>query len=187
MDNPSYLALEALLIRYQNLFLHKPESIPYAEFDAAWPSECIIKSGDHNHSYYWKPVNRSASAIFTELESALEINFHEDIKIFYGSFWSNGICVERHDINFSLIQLWNQEDESQLKENLLGHLFAKIKSKLPLSYFIGCTFGDEIICLDHHTGNIVLEKPGFQAHKVLSEDLASFLISLQPTDDTYNI
>ena len=69
---------------------------------------------------------------------------------------------------------------------MLGHIFAKLKSKLPVTYFIGCTFGDEVICLDHETGNIVLEKPGFKAHKVLSKNLASFLISLQPTIDKYN-
>ena len=185
MDD-TYLALDALLTRYTNLFTETVEALPYVEFDSAWPSECVVKKACLENSYYWKPKKRADKLIFSELEDALEFKFHKDVLAFYGSFWSNGICVERDDINFSLIQSWNDEDEKQLKENMLGHIFAKLKSKLPVTYFIGCPFGDEVICLDHETGNIVLEKPGFKAHKVLSKDLASFLISLQPTIDKYN-
>lgn len=185
MDD-TFLALEALLTRYTNLFAETNEALPYVEFDSAWPSECVVTKGIQPNSYFWKPKTREDNAFFSELETALEFKFHKAITTFYGSFWSNGICVERDDINFCLIQNWNEEDEKQLKENILGHVFAKLKSKLPVTYFIGCTFGDEVICLDHESGNIILERPGFKAHKVLSNDLASFLISLQPTTDRYN-
>lgn len=187
MTDQTFLALDALLTRFQNLFSESRPKFPYVEFDSPWLSECIIENGDKLGSYYWQPVKRENNNLLIELESALEFNFHKDIHTFYGSYWSNGICVERDDINFNLIQIWNEEDEIQLKENLLGHIFAKIKSKLPISYFIGCTFGDEIICLDHESGKIVLEKPGYKAHKILANDLATFLISLQPNTDRYNI
>lgn len=186
MDD-TFLALDALLTRYTNLFSESKEAKPYVEFESSWPSECVIKKGDSTHSYYWKPLKRKDTFSFSDIEKALEFEFHKDINMFYGSFWSNGICVERDDINFSLIQNWNEDDEKLLKENMLGHVFAKLKSKLPVTYFIGCTFGDEVICLDHESGNIVLEKPGYKAHKVLSNDLPSFLITLQPTTDRYNL
>lgn len=182
-----FLALDALLTRYLNLYKETDKSLPYVEFDEAWASPCIVESASKSGAYYWKPVARQEQAALSDLEKALEIDFHPDIKTFYGSFWSNGICVDATDINFNLIQSWNPEDETRLKENLLGHAFAKIKSRLPLSFFIGCTNGNEIICLEQDSGQIVLERPGFKAHQVLADNLESFLISLQPTTDVYNL
>tara|TARA_R110001592_G_scaffold356571_1_gene658759 strand:+ start:14289 stop:14852 length:564 start_codon:yes stop_codon:yes gene_type:complete len=183
----SFLALEAFLTRYVNLYSEESKSLPFVEFETAWPSDCVVEIGSKPGAYYWKPLKRDIHKTFTDIENALEFSFHEDIKVFFGSFWSNGICVEREDINFSLIQTWNDEDEKQLTENMLGHVFAKLKAKLPVTYFIGCTYGDEIVCLDHNSGQIVLEKPGRPSHKVLSNNLESFLISLQPTMDKYTI
>ena len=189
MMNACFLALEALFIRYTNLYKEQPNSLPYVEFDSPWPSPCSVltdtNSTNETTVTYWKPVSRKQFDLFNDLEKALEITFHEDIKTFYGSFWSNGICVERNDINFNLIQIWNEEDQEQLKENILGHAFAKIKAKLPLTFFIGCTFGDEVVSLDQESGQIVLEKPGRKAHKVLAPSLESFLLTLTPTSDTY--
>lgn len=178
-------ALDALLIRYTNQFSDDTPPLPLVEFDSDWPSECVIESGNAPGHYYWKPVVRTKPISFSDLEKAVEFQFRSELSEFYGSFWSNGICVERQDINFSLIQLWNEEDEAQLKENILGHLFAKLKAKLPITYFIGCTFGDEVICLDHESGQVVLEKPGYKAHKVLAASLASFLLELDPMKEAY--
>lgn len=181
------LALDALLTRYTNQFSENTPPLPSVKFDKVWPSECVIEAGKSTGLYYWKPLTRTHGFSFSDMEKAVELTFHPDISDFYGSFWSNGICVERHDINFSLIQLWNEEDEAQLKENMLGHIFAKIKSKLPVTFFIGCTYGDEIICLDNLTGEIVLERPGYKAHKTLAKDLASFLVELDPMKDEYTL
>lgn len=184
MNNTS-LALEALLTRYLNLFSDTEHKLPLVTFEKPWASPCIAQETDTPGSYYWKPVKREQPISFAELEHALEMTFHPDISAFYGTFWSNGICVERHDLNFNLIQIWNDEDENFLKENILGHAFAKIKGKLPLSFFIGCTNNNQIICLEQESGHIVLEKPGYAAHKVLAESLDQFLIDLTPTTDNY--
>ena len=192
--NAIYLALDALFTRYLNLVKEDTNHLPCVEFNPPWPSPCDVKlnQADKNeekekeNTRYWKPSNREHFELFDELEKALELIFRDDVKQFYGSFWSNGICVERDDINFSLIQIWNEEDQEKLKENMLGHAFAKLKSKQALSYFIGCTFGDDIVCIDHESGEVVLEKPGRKAHKVLSPSLETFLLSLNPTLDEYN-
>jgi len=192
--NPIYLALDALFTRYLNLVKEESNNLPSVKFDPPWPSPCHVKQEEHiesksdkeNSLSYWKPTSRVNHELFDDLEKALELSFRDDFKQFYGSFWSNGICVEREDINFSLIQIWNEEDQEKLKENILGHAFAKLKSKQALSYFIGCTFGDEVICIDHETGEVVLEKPGRKAHKVLAPSLEIFLLSLNPTLDEYN-
>jgi len=189
--NTIFLALESLLTRYLNLHKAERDSLPTAQFEEPWPSPCVISTLESDEApgssniQLWRPVKREADNIFADLEKALERPFHTDIRQFYGSFWSNGICVERDDINFSLIQVWNEEDQEQLKENLLGHAFARIKGRLPLTFFIGCTGGNDMLCLDNDSGQVVLEKPGRKAHKVLSPTLETFLLSLQPTLDTY--
>lgn len=191
--NETFLALEALFTRYINLFKIEKNSLPAVQFDPPWASPCLVNinnnSGektDQHSPQYWRPLERKDQHIFDDLEKALEMTFRDDLKQFYGSFWSNGICVEREDINFSLIQVWNEEDQEQLKENMLGHTFAKLKSRLPLSYFIGCTHGENVICLEHESGAVVLEKPGQKAHKTLAPSIEEFLLSLDPTLDNYN-
>jgi SecY interacting protein Syd len=188
--NGTALALEALFTRYINLFKIEKNSLPSVEFDPPWPSPCslnINKNIEQDSIQLWRPVERKNYQIFDDLEKALEVNFRDDLKQFYGSFWSNGICVEREDINFSLIQIWNEEDQEQLKENMLGHAFAKLKSRLPLSYFIGCTHGNDVICIEHESGEVVLEKPGRKAHNTLAPSIEEFLLSLNPTLDNYNL
>jgi SecY interacting protein Syd len=194
--NAIYLALDALFTRYLNMVKEETNDLPSVNFEPPWPSPCNVTNDEHlecekndedqSDLSYWKPTSRINLDIFDELEKALELSFRDDFKQFYGSFWSNGICVEREDINFSLIQIWNEEDQEKLKENILGHAFAKLKSKQPLTYFIGCTFGDDVICIDHESGAIILEKPGRKTHKVLAPSLEVFLLSLSPTLDEYN-
>lgn len=182
--NKVHLALESLLIRHTNLFKElNDHNAAVAHFSPHWPSPCIIEK--ENDTYFWKAKPKNQVNIFNDIESALEATFHEDFKYFYSSFWANGICVEREDINFKLIQTWNEEDQEQLKENILGHCFAKIKAKLPITLFIGCTYGDEVISIENDTGHIVLEKPGRMPHKKLSTSLENFLVSLNPTADEY--
>ena len=187
--NAIYLALDALFTRYLNLVKAETNTLPSVTFDPPWPSPCDVTLESDKapgNLIYWKPVSHRNTDLFNDLEDALELTFRDEFKQFYGSFWSNGICVERDDINFSLIQIWNEEDREKLKENILGHCFAKLKAKQPLSYFIGCTFGDDIICVDHTTGEVILEKPGRKAHKILAPSLEAFLLSLQPTLDEYD-
>ena len=192
--NQIHLALDALLTRYVNLVNTEYNRPPSVEFDPPWPSPCIapndteLNASTNNKTIVlWRPTKRQDPKIFNDIEGALEFTFRDDFKEFFGSFWSNGICVERDDINFSLIQIWNEEDQEKLKENILGHSFAKLKNRQPLSYFIGCTFGDDIVCIEHESGEIVLEKPGRKAHKTLSNSLEEFLLSLNPTLDKYDL
>lgn len=182
--NSVFLALDALLTRYINLHQSERGSLPVVSFAQLGASDCIIsREQDDAH---WRPVERGDSNLFTDIEAALDCQFHEDIKYFYGSFWSNGLCVERDDINFNLIQVWNSDDEERLKQNILGHAFAKVKGRLPLSFFIGCSNGNDIICVENDSAQVVLEKPGRKAHKILAPSLETFLLSLQPTLDEYS-
>lgn len=183
-----FLALDALFTRYINLHQMENQRLPSVSFDPPWPSLCTEIEGneDGDTVLFWRPIERKASGLFENLESALELRFHPDVEAFYGAFWANGLSVVVGDLHFDLIQIWNQEDEEKLKQNLLGHAFAKRKNRLPMSWFIGATAGNDVICVDQESGQVVLEKPGYKAHEVLAENLESFLITLNPTIDDYN-
>ncbi|WP_250657626.1 SecY-interacting protein [Alkalimarinus coralli] len=184
---PSIKAIESLLDRFIALSLKIDLSLPKVEWDKNWTSECIVDPTPDNHGLVqWKPAVRGESRIFSALEGALETTFHPDINRYYGHYWSDGIVVSHETGEMSLIQIWNSQDEEMLKQNLLGHAFAKKKNRLPLTLFIGCTQDDQIIAIDNASGNIVLEKPGFAAHQTIATDLEAFLGSVTPTLKAYN-
>ncbi len=185
---PATLALDAFLTRYLNRVKDANGHLPTVEFDPPWPSPCteLADNASDDIVRNWRPVERHDYDLFSSLEKALELDFHPDIKSFYGSYWSNGVCAIHQSLHFNLIQIWNEEDETNLKENMLGHAFAKIKARLPLTFFIGCTDGNDIISLDQDSGAIVLEKPGYRAHQTLAPSLENFLLDLEPSLDTYS-
>lgn len=178
------LALDALLTRHRNLYSGKNvHGLPIIELESPWPSPCVV----HNEGsdYFWQHTDKKNKDLFLDLEKALELNFHQDIKSFYTAFWSNGIQVEHSLIDFALIQTWNEEDQEHLKENILGHCFAKMKARLPLTIFIGSTESNEVVVVDNNTGEVLLERPGRKAHKILSSSLECFLLELTPTLKAY--
>lgn len=183
--NSIFTALDALFTRYVNLTKLEHNHLPISAFDPHWPSPCDIHDNTSDSIHYWKPTPRQNDEVFSDLETAFEFQFPDSIKWYYGSFWSNGICVVHNDFSFNMIQIWNEEDEVQLKENMLGHVFAKIKNKQPITFFIGCTDGNDVVALDQKTGKIVVEKPGFKAHSIIAESLDSLLLNVDPTLDEY--
>lgn len=180
-------ALEALFHRFIELSHKLDLSLPKVEFDENWRSKCIVDNKpNENGLVQWQPVVRASNNIFTEMEDALGVNFHPDIISFYSHFWSDGIVVSHDSGEMSLIQIWNAQDEEMLKQNLLGHAFAKQKNRLPLTLFIGCTHNDDIIAIDNNTGHVVLERAGFAAHDTIANSMSDFLNRLTPTLKPYN-
>jgi SecY interacting protein Syd len=195
--NKSALALDSLLTRYENLYKDTNKlGLPSLCLEEPWPSPCIIETTaetvddlttkTNEQTHFWQHTVKNMDNIFVDLERALELDFHPDIHTFYATFWSNGIRVEHSDVDFALIQTWNEEDQENLKENILGHCFAKMKARLPLTVFIGCTDSNEIISIENESGSIVLERPGRKAHKILAQNLESFLLELNPTTEPYD-
>ncbi len=183
--NNATLALDALLRRHENLFKSKNKlGLPNFELDEPWPSACIEHQDEHN--YYWRHKSRDPVNIFLDIEKAIEIPFHPDLHTYYSSFWSNGICVEHCEVEFSLIQIWNEDDQERLKENILGHCFAKLKARQALTLFIGCADNNEILSIENETGKVIIERPGQKGSKLVAEDLESFLISASPITRPYS-
>ncbi len=183
---PVHDALETLFNRFIARSKKFNNSLPYIEWDETWSSACITTLPDEQGKVQWQPTPRTDDAIFSAIEKALNVKFHDDLIAFYSSFWSDGIICAHETGEISLIQIWNQDDEEMLKENLLGHAFAKIKNRLPLTLFVGCTNDDQVVCVDNTSGKVVLEKPGFAANKELADSLSQFLNDLTPTLKPYN-
>ena len=181
--SPVFLALDALVNRFVNAYKLSQNTLPPVDFDVPGDSPCVDLPENEGHAtpLFWRPVERGETDLFAGLEKGLEREIPQDLSTYYGAFWSNMVRVRFQDGDeFELIQLWNEDDEERLKENMLGHVFAKRKNRLDENFFIACNDNNEVACMDLKSGSIVLEKPGFAPHRILAPNLESFLLSLEP-------
>jgi SecY interacting protein Syd len=155
-------------------------------FDAQWRSPCEVgapfKSADGVELIEWRPLRRSFADDFAGLERALEVPIHDDIKAYYGGFWSGGLEATAAEGHVSLILLWNPTDAERLLENLIGHALAKRRARAPLTVFFACTEPDSelFLSIDNATGEVVLEAPGAKPLRTVAPSLTVFLRGLVP-------
>ncbi len=178
-------ALSTLHKRYLALFQETEAQLPCVPYDPEWLSPCLTGGRLAHNEVAWQPVIRTNLHDFSGMESALGWTFHEDSKAFYSAYWSDGICGRLQGTELKLIQVWNEEDLEMLKENLLGHCFAKQKNRQPRSLFIGCSIDDDIIAIDNDSGAVTLEQPGFAPSQILADDLVQFLDEFEPNTRPY--
>lgn len=133
----------------------------------------------------WLPCQHNNSQLFTGIEKGLGITLHGDLKRYFGTFWSEGICCQSSHGPVQLIQVWNETDLEMLRENLLGHAFMKMKRKQPLTFFFGIAEGDNILTLEQDSGRVFMEIPGRKPHVFLAENLTEYLNSLEVTLQPY--
>jgi len=71
-----------------------------------------------------------------------------------------------------------------LIENLIGHLMAKQKAKLPFTLFFATTDPDSefFLSIENSTGKILLEEPGQPPIKEVDPDLLTFLKRVSPVN-----
>ena len=148
--------------------------------DPEWRSSCIFETlGDQSH---WRPAEQTTPLSFEGLANAAEIPIHPDIQHFYGSFWAGSLQGKTDEGPLSLIQLWNEEDFERLIENLVGHLFMKMRSKQPFTVFFATTeeHSELFLSIDNATGKVLLEEPGKPPLREVETDIATFLNRLEP-------
>lgn len=170
---------------------HYLKAYPVLEepFDPEWRSPCEVGEPYMDDSgiqrIRWEPLARRselASADFAPLERALECPIHQDVKDYYGAFWSGGLEAEAPDGHVSLILLWNEADLSRLIENLIGHALAKQRAKSPFTVFFACTEEDSelFLSIDNQSGAVLLERPGYKPLREVAPSLPRFLEELVP-------
>lgn len=149
-------------------------------FDEEWRSPCEVRQ--EQTSTYWRPALQSKPLDFAGLANAAEQPIHPDIQSYYNLYWAGTLPGKTVEGELSLIQMWNEEDFTRLLENLVGHLFYKIRAKAPFTVFFANTEEDSefFLSVDNDTGVVLLEEPGRPPIKELAPDLATFLNRIEP-------
>ncbi|MBL4680357.1 MAG: SecY-interacting protein Syd [Pseudomonadales bacterium] len=154
--------------------------------DEEWPSACILNEQVNalDKISRWRPTPQTSPVNFDGLANALGDNIHPDVIEYFSSFWSGSLQAKTKEGPLSLIQLWNNEDFDRLIENLIGHLFAKQRAKLPFTIFFATTDPDSelFLSIENSTGKILLEEPGRPPIKEIDTDLVCFLKRVTPVN-----
>lgn len=174
---------EKYISHYQQV--HK--CLPFIEKDEDWPSPC--EQGIKNEKttditeVNWQPVaiDKDEELSFENVESALELTLHKDIKSYFTSLYSESLDALCDEGGLSLLFAWNKKDFERLQENLIGHILMKRRLKQQETIFFAVTDEEDIIIsLDNATGEIWVERVGCKPHKKLSNSLAQFISQLTP-------
>jgi len=185
--------LQALIKNYVQKHKDTHNNLPSVPFDEKWLSPCEQGDVDGEISY-WQPTliadlakNNAVTEIdveqlnFDNVESALGLSLHPDIKSYFTYIFSADIEVECQEGPLSLLFAWNVEDFKRLQENIIGHILMKQRLKQAETIFFAVTDEEDmIISLDNTTGEVWVEQVGCKAHKKLSNSLAEFIEQLTP-------
>jgi len=161
-------------------------NLPQVTHDETWSSLCEAANPIDGQLIDWIITSQTMPYDFSAVESALEITFHNDIKAFYGSFYSGSLFAtfkddKENDIQCELLQVWNDEDIERLSTNIVGHILMQKKLKQSHTVFIGCLVNsDKMLCIDNETGAVVTEIPGNKDRTELAPSLSVFLGQLMP-------
>lgn len=164
--------------------------LPIVERDEEWLSPCELDLHDTTH-HYWQgvamkneqvPKDTEEMLSFANVESALNIELHPDIKIYFTTMFSGDIEAKCDEGELSLLFAWNKEDFERLQENIIGHILMKQRLKQEETIFFAVTNEEDmIISLDNNTGEVWVERVGCKPHKKISDSLVEFIRQLTPS------
>jgi len=174
---------------YSQQHIEQLGHLPTMEHDEEWQSLC--EAGKHDADlHYWQPVAMENEKLvdgeegilsFTNVESALELAIHPDIKTYFTTIFSGDIEAVCSEGQLSLLFAWNMEDFARLQENIIGHILMKQRLKQAETIFFAVTDEEDIIIsIDNSNGEVWVERVGCKPHKKLSDSLVSFLSQLTP-------
>lgn len=163
--------------------------LPIIEQDELWPSPCEKGAHDDSHNY-WQPVavnneqqgdGSLEKLSFANVESALELEIHQDVKTYFTTIFSSDIEAKCDEGKLSLLFAWNREDFDRLQENIIGHILMKQRLKQSETVFFAVTDEEDmIISIDNANGEVWVERVGCKPHKKLSDSLVAFIAQLTP-------
>jgi SecY interacting protein Syd len=161
---------------YENKHAHLPE----VAFEPEWISPCQ-QSKVNEQTITWQPVPITQQLHFSDVENALELTLHADIKTYFTSIYSESIPAQCSEGKLALLFAWNENDFFRLQENIIGHVLMKQKLKQTITLFFAVTEDDEyMLSMNNETGAIGVERVGCEQHKIIAQSLAEFLTMLSP-------
>jgi SecY interacting protein Syd len=159
-------------------YQHNHQQLPSIEFDEQWSSPCQV--GDiSNDKVQWQPTVCIDELSFDNVEEALELTLHDDIKSYFTALYSESIPANCDEGALELLFAWNKDDFNRLQENLIGHVLMKRRLKQDITLFFAVTNEDDfILSLNNESGEVWVEQVGCQPHKKIANSLAEFIESL---------
>ncbi|MBD2781549.1 SecY-interacting protein [Xenorhabdus szentirmaii] len=172
-------ALSGFTQRYIELWQEKTGFPPASNELYGIPSPCIERTGDEK--VHWLPQPFSIKGKLSKVETALEICLQDPIHDYYVTQFAGDMSASFDGKPLSLIQVWSEDDFIRLQENLIGHLVTQKRLKRSPTVFIGTTDSEMgLISVCNLTGQVIFEQFDRDERTVLSADLASFLLALNP-------
>ncbi|QAV22499.1 SecY-interacting protein [Proteus hauseri] len=174
--------LKKLTQEYVSLWQEKSGLPPASRDLYGVPSTCITRTGDE--AVYWLPQPFIGTHKLEKVEKAMGITIRPELHDYFSTQFAGDMQVCFRNINFSLIQIWSEEDFIRLQENIIGHLVTQKRLKLTPTLFIGTTDSEkDIISVCNVSGEVILETFGQKKKEVLAESLSIFLSELTPIFD----
>ena len=168
--------------RFVSCWQTRHASLPVTDAYAGIASPCEDNTVDG--LIFWTPKQRDEMASFDQVESAIELSIHEDVKTFYACQYAGDLRAKFEGKPLELIQVWSDDDLIRLQENILGHLVMQRRLKLSPTIFIGTTPNEmDLISVCNVSGEVIFETLGTQNRQVLAPDVVTFLTQLEPDLD----
>lgn len=149
--------------------------------DPASPSPCQLQWLAPD-KVSWQPVVQSPCIDFVNVEHALEITLHADIKAFYGSYYGANMAAVHPQGVLALLMPWNRADAERLQENMIGHILMKRRLQQRETVFFAVTEDENsLLSILNETGEVYLERVGQEVQQRVASNLTEFLGALAPT------
>lgn len=180
MNHSVNSVLWAFTQRFVTAWQHQHGSMPQSDAYLDLPSPCILQKTDN--IVIWRPVLRDNTAEFGNVEKAIGITLHQDIKAFYSGIYSGDINATFMGEPLALIQVWSDDDLVRLQQNIVGHLLMQKRLKQHPTVFIAAVADElDVISICNVTGEVIKERIGTDLRTVLAADVSAFIALLEPS------
>lgn len=179
-------AMQQFATDYSKAVVNETGFLPQVCHDNEWSSPCELDGAREGEKIQWQWQlqtldHQTENNGFANIEHALELSLHQDIKDYYHTLYSGSLFGLFEAQQFELLQIWNEQDLDRLSGNIIGHLMMQQKLKQSLTVFIGCVVNSEkMLSIDNTTGQVVCEIAGNNEREILANSISEFLTRLSP-------